>query len=247
MAPILEVKSDSWLDLSASAQANEPKLDQGSRPKFERSQRHSMSDYYSALEAVARRKEASASNNQQAHHLLIRMRQHSYLNRSSASLASNLSNSIKLSPSLLGYNSSSELSAEEPSWRHRQQEEPARGVHEQRPLLKGQSRGLQELRQRLERGQSRLPVERGSAEQATRSWSSLSERISGKLSHLRHSWKHFLYAYNQATRLPKEERSPSCAPLGQQAHLDAAVDRRELTRQWVARSRRCQQQQLADR
>lgn len=206
MAPNLAVRSESWLDLTCHATSRQEPLaarGQSEAPNkailsFNRSTRHS----FGGSSTVA-----SVGNKQE--HLLIRLRQRSYLMRSnSASLSSNLSNSVELYPSLAGAASETAKTT---------------GCHHQATSgLRREPIGLRSFRDRLEarsvrcrqssrRGSSqpRLDLSEGdkaAAEeqlgpafaryQLGRSLSSLSERLGDKLSHISHSWKHFLANYN---------------------------------------------------
>lgn len=210
MAPNLVVKSESWLDLSkCQVNLNQEKQQVFVRKKHEHefykpsltNHRHSISNFYSISEHHEQQQQKEQASRQ---HLLIRLRQQSYLNRSSNSLTSNLSNSIDLNLSPHhGTQSEKPLFLEQSS---------------SKPLLKRESHRLRLLRDKLKfngrqktcsssnlSGYGQEKQHLASSSPVVRSISSFSDRLNGKLSHLRHSWKHFLHNYNQ----PRDDDEPN--------------------------------------
>lgn len=262
----ITVKSESWLDLSKSATemdrlnsmkkmrkqqvlSNNPNED-NDEPNLS-NHRHSISNFYSISEHL------QAANNKQQHnqHLLIRLRQQSYLNRSSNSLTSNLSNSVDLNASLVGAQSDSCYFKGGGRRRHSMIDEAQAGSST-RPLLKKESHRLRLLRNKLSLRGKLQPATSGSDElkagqssapsPLARSLSSLSERLNGKLSHFRHSWKHFLYHYNrrgsresspasQREAAPDRASSkPSEAKERRLHEFGVHINKRQLTSDWLS-------------
>lgn len=252
MAANLGIRSESWLNLAvdqaqvcrqnrarraeALQQENNKLTNKGKLQK-----RHSIGgdqNYYSPVcnETIGQR-ELHSSNSSLAgqQHLLIRLRQQSYqLNRSStATLSSNLSNSVELKPTLLIGCSKSKVAEESGDIEHLEQKHP-------QVRLKNEPRKLQIIKDKLKRSgrlgeadddSSRIPF--------ARSWSSLSERINGKLVNIRHSWKHFLYHYNHnEARRDSEDPAPiEQSNNGQRLEVETlrSVNKSQLTNDWIAR------------
>lgn len=247
-----DVRSDSWLDLSSSASLLESQLRRESRVNIpapaSRLDRQMSEDiattngHYrpSAPEFGWHRHSISDSNGRQHQHLLIRLRQQSYLrsNTSTNTSLSNFSASIELgdelqraeSPSTNRLSRADEL---EDKQQDADLDSRAYSGHAQvqqvvRGFRLGESSRLRAIKLRLGGAKRALP--RGvdpPASPFTRSWSSFSAHLSDKLTNFRHSWKHFLYNYNQ--RRAQQEPWPA-------RKLDwDALDRRELTNDWIRR------------
>lgn len=259
MAANLGVRSESWLNLAVDqaqvcrenrtrrAQATQESSNKlTNRSKLQK--RHSIGgdqNYYSPVcnETISRRELLHSSNSSLAgqQHLLIRLRQQSYqLNRSStATLSSNLSNSVELNPTLLIGGSKSKASSGNNIGETEELEQLNSQVR-----LKNEPRKLQIIKDKLKRSGRLGDAGRGEAESSripfARSWSSLSERINGKLVNIRHSWKHFLYHYNHnETRKDSEELSieQPKQQSGQRLKVEAlrSVNKSQLTNDWIAR------------
>lgn len=228
----LVVKSESWLDLSHEV----VKPIGGDQRQQTREKRHSISGYcplessnsnnlYDEAQTGELRK-APLLRSQQ--HLLIRLRQQSYLNKSSNSLTSNLSTSIDLNPSLLG----------------RKQEfceEDGSNKLLQKPLLRAESKRLKFFKDKLARSGKQQQVahnQHDSSSPITRSLSSLSAKLSCKFDHICHSWKHFLYNYSQNHK--ESQWSISEGQLeADQLRFGAInledLNKRQLTNEWISR------------
>lgn len=257
MAPKLSssVRSESWLDLTAAGRLELT----NSNSRDDQIYDQPASEYNHHRHSLADFGPSAAANNQ---HLLIRLRQQSYLRKRSksphsssmASLrSSNLSQSIELNASLadterlLTTSSSSNCD---------------RLLGDTERKSKGLVRepvGLKSLRSRLERKSARrrrLAGDKNSnkpdlltsphRDQNRRSWSSLSEQISGKLNHFSHSWKQFLYNYNKRNKqsqdniqVPANQCDEKSTPLARadEAHQEELKSmlslKRRLTVDWV--------------
>lgn len=244
MAPksFIEVRSESWLNLTDGLeQLSKSKT---SKNKIYSSQqvnsvsRHSFGSWQ-LKDATTAISQSSLTSNNKNEHLLIRMRQQSYLNRSSNSLSSNLSNSIDLTPSLVNlqseqrstnYNSIYDKPFDEEEdlrWKLVNSDinkkkkrsdsfEASISLSSKNRFLKEEPRRLKYFRDKLQ-NKRRLHNNYCSGDNSRaedsplmRSLSSFSEKLNGKLTNFRHSWKHFLYNYNQQqnnhnNKLAKEE------------------------------------------
>lgn len=251
MAANLDVKSESWLNLAIDQVqiSNQRRVLRGQlseegrgKNKCKLQKRHSIGgdqNYYSPVEFNNNKQQQTQTHSsnssianvtEQQQHLLIRLRQRNYQqnNRSStATLSSNLSNSVELNSTLLigrGGENKADLS---------ELKQPIK--------LKNEPRRLQVIKDKLRRS-ARRGADRGSPRVAiARSWSSLSERINGKLENIRHSWKHFLYQYNHNGEACADSNQP-CPTAPQEVGEEAEdqpqagqVNRSQLTNDWIAR------------
>lgn len=245
MAPksLIEVRSESWLNLTDEREREEVLIKE-LKKKYPRQvnsvSRHSIGSWQH-LEANETAKAAasqsstlsSSNNNNKNGHLLIRLRQQSYLNRSSNSLSSNLSNSIDLTPSLIGnlpqqreeivHYIPTALEDEEDSHSSARtkgnsdvvkqlDEQGSKLVKTKNSVLKEEPRRLKYLKSKLQNKGKRIEGnnnkelnQAGESPSLMRSLSSFSEKLNGKLGNFRHSWKHFLYNYNQQQQKQEEE------------------------------------------
>lgn len=203
MAPSSTVKSESWLDLTqisglveqvaAAREADKRwrKRQVAAGPASGRRASASLVDQcqqrrQQLKQADSSQSISSGSSNKQEH-LLIRLRQRSYLNRSnSTTLSSNLSNSIDLNPP--GSSAANQNLKQLSCAGQEHDDEPAAN---RRDL----SFGLRSFRSRFERRFRQRAAKgadtRGSSPFA-RSWSSLSEHLNLRVNQLGHSWKNFL-------------------------------------------------------
>lgn len=234
--------------------------------KLKLQKRHSIGgseNYYSPVELRYEFNNNNSNNNNHQHelhssncsianitgqrHLLIRLRQQSYqLNRSStATLSSNLSNSVELNSTLLV--GSSDLQAHAKS-KLFNVDTDTNSAQSNQIKLKNEPRRLQIIKDKLKRGGRLLANGRtksGSSSSSSlsspkrsfaRSWSSFSECINGKLVNIRHSWKHFLYHYNHNEQInidddDDDELNASKA----KSPLLGCINKSQLTNDWIAR------------
>lgn len=244
MAPksFIEVRSESWLNLTDEREREEVLIKELKKkyPKEVNSNlRHSIGSWQhfvankTAETAASKSSTLSSSNNNKNEHLLIRLRQQSYLNRSSNSLSSNLSNSIDLTTSLINnspqqqreaavYNiprvSEDEQDFSNSLARNRwnsdviKLDEQIKLVKSKKSVLKEEPRRLKYLKSKLQgKGKQRIDNNKELNREAEspslmRSLSSFSEKLNGKLGNFRHSWKHFLYNYNQQQQEQEQEQ-----------------------------------------
>lgn len=241
-------------------------------------------NYYYRAESRQRfslAEDCMAASSKAQQHLLIRLRQQSYLNRSSNistnSSLSNCSASIELegqsrrsSTSLVSTRSefcanydrdrdSRAADARDSPKRHQlvadnlarvkrassiysdhvqvQQVAAAAGYSDLQ--VKREPGRLQAMRERLLGGRSRMRLDHRPSRHVRastsspfgRSWSSISD----KFTNLRHSWKRFLYNYNQQQHSYRHDKNDEqLSPVVTMADL-ASLDRCELTSDWLSR------------
>lgn len=197
-----EIKSESWIDLSRIVSAS--------------SAHHHHCPTGSACSSYERRGRSKslqvAADQQQQQHLLIRLRQQSYLNRSSASLSSNWSNSIDLAADVGHYGC----------------EDDGESTTTKTPttandLLKREPTRLRMLRDKFQRKGRKMCRD---VREASPSARSLSSSIGNRLSDFRHSWKHFLHKYSHKDDDDDDEAS---------IEASTEADRLRMTDEWIAR------------
>lgn len=215
-----EIKSESWIDLSRIVdQSASSLIDEPAETNLSTETRLGASSASSSYDRnqqdnKKKRSESLRADQQQQQHLLIRLRQQSYLNRSSASLwsaSSQLSNSIDLTTSLAG-DFYDEPPAANDYWMTNND------------LLKREPTRLRLLRNKFQRKSRKICRD---VREASPSARSLSSSIGDRLSDIRHSWKHFLYKY--ASR-----KYPATSDQ-QHAGEENSNDRLLMTDQWIAR------------
>lgn len=307
----VHVKSESWLDLTESvrlAELNESGAKQLARCKedsipgirrFARQMSEDITSYRASKDNYSNRPSlrqrfslaedisTAASDAKAQQHLLIRLRQQSYLKRSSnISTNTSLSNCSVLSTELEGqiqYSAPSVASRicldHNRDLAHRVVDDTPNGRTRRQVLLgnlgggsggkenssiysdhvqvqqvasshygqvKRESSRLQAMRERLQGGAGiKLQTDHLSSQLRAstssplgRSWSSFSARFSDKFTSFRHSWKRFLYNYNQQHSQQPDKRDEPLSPVHTAVNLIgsdwASLDRREMTSKWVS-------------
>lgn len=265
-----DIRSESWIDLSRIVNSVSPTSFNSNNNNFQATVNgdNSASSTLERSYLATTRRSNSVQVDQQ--HLLIRLRQQSYLNRSSASLlSSNLSNSIDLTSSLADFY---DEPPDDNCWRtsSRRCATTTTATTNESELLKREPTKLRLLRDKFQRRGRKLYLEVRDAAAASPSTRSLSSSIGDKLTDIRHSWKHFLYKYGGASghkmrrRCRRHQLSPSrlgddndndegagqhrgaeCSEqLQRQRRLAqaASISRLRMTDEWIARY----QQQLLE-
>lgn len=282
------VKSESWLDISRiekqvdRRQAEDEQCEQSSsRFRSPPQARRRPTERAFSLEPTLR-SSVHVDHDQQGNkreHLLIRLRQQSFLARSdSATLSSNLSQSIDLDGSLVDRASSTRVvECERPAREQGDQTNSNGPAHEINSSRRELSLGLKSFRDRFERRWQRLRhsqthqrralelgpghVRRRSRESSpfARSWSSLSEQVSSRLTNIGHACKSLLYECQQpecdqsqvgsftprARQLAPSDANRTLSPMPVTSQISSIVRdhdqlnvsrfRERLTSEWVAR------------